>query len=225
MNTKIKAATIVLAAGMFAAAPVLAPFSQVAQARPIVMQAPRSLDFNAGDVIPVTLNDSISSANSHPGDTFTATVQSDQPGYRRLSGDIIKGHVTDVEHSHHKHPGRLSVQFDKLTTQDGKVFDIDGSPIGLDDNSVTTNADGTFVAKSTEKKKTLEYAGIGAGAGTVLGILGGGGLRLGTILLGAAVGAGIGEAGHGKKVGHDVFLDSGTKIGVQLNSGFDYPNY
>jgi hypothetical protein len=221
----MKAATIALAAGMFVAGPVLAPFAQSAQAHPIFENAPMILDYNAGDVIPVTLNDKISSANSNVGDTFTATVATDQPGYHRLSGDTIVGHVTDVHRSRHNKPGELGVEFDKLTTQDGKSFDIDGSPVGLDDNSVTTNSDGTFEAKNREKKKTLQYAGIGAGAGAVLGILGGGGLRLGTILLGSAIGAGIGEASHGKKQSHDVFLDPGTKIGVELNSGFDYPNY
>jgi len=225
MNNKVNSLTLAVVAGMFAAGSVVAPFSSVAQARPIVIQAPKVVDFNQGDVIPVTLNDSISSAHSHVGDTFTATVQSDQPGYRRLSGDTITGHVTDVHRSRHKKPGQLSVEFDKLTTLDGKVYDIDGSPIGLDDSSVKTNDDGTFVAKSTEKKKTLEYAGIGAGAGAVLGILGGGGIRLGTILLGGAIGAGVGEASKGKKESHDVFLNSGTKLGVELNSGFDYPNY
>jgi hypothetical protein len=225
MNTTRRTATAALAVGLFAAGSVLTPFIETVQAQPIVTQTYLRLNFNTGDVIPVTLNDKISSKDSHNGDTFTATVDSDKPGYRRLSGDTITGHVTDVHKSRHNKPGTISVEFDKLTTQDGKTYNIDGSPIGLDDNSVKTNDDGTFVAKSTEKKKTLQYAGIGAGAGAILGILGGGGIRLGTILLGGALGAGAGELSKGKKQSHDVYLDPGTKLGVQLDSPFDYPNY
>jgi len=225
MNSTLKSAAMLVMAGFIVTGPLLGSYAQSAQAEPLITRAPLDLNFNKGDVIPVTLDETISSQYAHPGDSFTATVDSSQAGYHRLRGASITGHVTEVRHSDGKRPGRLGVQFDSLTTRGGTKFVINGSMIALDDKALKTNDDGILVAKNTEKKKTLEYAGIGAGAGTVLGLLGGGGIRVGTILLGGAIGAAAGELSHGKKESHDVTVKSGTKLGVRLDQKFEFPNY
>lgn len=214
-----------MAAAMVVAGPLALPFAQIADASPIIIRSALPLNYDSGDVIPVTLDETVTSEYAHPGDKFTATVDSSQAGYHRLRGASITGHVTDVRHSDGKRPGRLGVQFDRLTTRNGQSYTITGSLIALNDKSLKTNADGVLVAKNTEKKKTLQYAEIGAGAGTVLGILGGGGIRVGTILLGGALGAAAGQLSPGKKQSHDVNLKAGTKLGVRLDHAFNYPNY
>jgi len=225
MNTTLKSAAMAVVATMIVASPMIGPFSQIADARPPIIQEPLALNYDAGDVLPVTIDETVSSQFAHPGDTFTATVQSSQAGYHRLRGASVTGHITSVRPSNGHRSGRLGVEFDTLTTRGGKVYNISGSLIDLNDKAIRTNGDGVMVAKKTEKKNILEYVGIGAGAGTILGILGGGGIRVGTILLEGAIGAAAGELSHGKKESHDVILKAGTKIGVRLNQGFNYPNY
>lgn len=223
--TTLKSGAAYFAVALLMGVQTLTPLSGPANAHAPILMERTAVNYHSGDVIPVTLDEPLSSSTAHRGDMFTATVDVTHRGYDHLRGASITGHVSDVVRSHDRRPGQLGLQFDSLRTRGGKTYQIDGSLIGLDTNSIMTNSDGTLVAQETQKHKTLEYAGYGAGAGAVLGILGGGGLRLGTILLGAALGAAGGQLSKGKTQQHDVDLKQGLKLGVRLDKDFDYPNY
>ena len=180
--------------------------------------------FRAGDVIPVRLDTTLASDKSRRGDRFTTSVDSDKDGYSYMRGAKIEGVVREASPRRGDHPGMLDLSFTRLRTRDGKTYPLSGSIIGLENGEVE-HRDGILVAKTTDKKKHLEYAGIGAGVGALANLLGGGKLKLENVLLGGALGAGAAQVTGGSKQIHDVNLKEGTKMGVRLDRPFNYQNY
>jgi hypothetical protein len=181
--------------------------------------------FAAGDVIPVHLDEELSSDQSRRGDRFTATVDADPSSYRHLRGAVVEGQVTEAKPRKGDQPGRLRLAFTRLRTRHGHTYPIHGSVIGLDNHSVEQRDGGLLVAKPGEKKKYLEFAGIGAGAGALVSVLGSGKLKLENVLIGGLLGAGAAQLTKGKTETRDVKLKKGTRIGVRLDSRFDYESY
>lgn len=180
--------------------------------------------FRAGDVIPVRLDTKLASDKSRRGDRFTTSVDSDKEGYSYMRGAKIEGVVRKASPKQGNQPGMLDLNFTRLRTRDGKSYPLSGSIIGLENGEIERK-DGILVAKTTDKKKHLEYAGIGAGVGALANILGGGKLKLENVLLGGVLGAGAAQVTGGSKQIHDVNLKEGTKMGVRLDRPFNYQNY
>lgn len=175
---------------------------------------------NPGTVIPVVLNDELTSRDSTAGDTFTATVDTSRAVYNRmLNGAVVDGEVVDATAQSGKDPGTLSLRFTRIRLANGETYNISGTPTSLDSKSVRLKGDGTLESKAGQngKNQSLTYAGIGAGAGLLLDVLKGGKLNLGDILIGGGLGYGAGELlkNQNKKV-HDVDLKPGTQMGVVL---------
>ena len=176
----------------------------------------------ANTVIPVVLNNSLSSSDSAVGDTFTANIDTKGSNtYMGIpSGTVIEGHVSSVRAMKGSTPGVLGLAFDQLRFPDGRTMAIDGSLIGLDTKSVA-DRNGRLVARKSNNKDT-KYVGIGAGAGALIALA-----THGNVVTTAVIGAALGYLYGQQQTTNtrDVTLKSGTEFGVVLNRDETIPGY
>lgn len=174
-----------------------------------------TLTLRAGNVVPVSLDNRLSSDHSMQGDRFTATVRS---GYLNLpEGTRIEGVVRRAVPKSGNRPGVLVLAFTGMTLENGRHYTIDGTPTNLDPKSVTTK-NGRLVAKAGTSNKRLTYVGYGAGAGVLYSVLTGGKNILTNTLLGAGLGYLGGSLEKGSKnQKNNVKLNEGSKMGVLLH--------
>jgi len=216
----MKKMIILTAAALCVAAPAIAP--QAANAA--VYRNGEQIVLDPGTVIPVTLNDELSSSRSQVGDRFTANVDTSRDAYNSLlNGAVIEGVVRDVEPQSGKDPGTLKVAFTRLRLLDGSSAVISGTATSLDSKNLTVDSNGLFTAKSGTKDQSLTYAGIGAGAGALISLLGGGKLKIEDLLIGGGLGYVAGQImkQQNQQV-HDVDLKPGTPMGVLLGNSVMY---
>ena len=181
-------------------------------------QKARLATLDAGTVIPVKLQKELSSKKNEEGDKFSAVVKADSNGYSGLpEGTVVEGVIRAAKQKEGKEAGYLDLAFRRIILPGGRAYDIDGAVIGLDNKSVDKKSDGRLVAKSGRKNNRLVYAGYGAGAGALVGLLGGGKLKLNNILIGGALGYLAGTLDKGKQEPRDVVLKQGTEMGVRLD--------
>jgi len=170
-----------------------------------------------GSVIPVTLNTELSSNNSQPGDTFTATVDTSREAYNHLmKGATVDGVVRRATPQSGSDPGTLELAFTRLKLSNGESYPISGTVTSLDSKDLQVGSNGVLKAVKTNKDQSLTYAGIGAGAGALVGILSGGKIRFEDLLLGGGLGYAAGQLLKGTQQVHDVDLKPGTPVGVLL---------
>jgi hypothetical protein len=172
-----------------------------------------------GTVLPVRLDQVISSNGSRAGDRFTATLrQDDMENYGGLPwGTKVEGQIVAARARRGSDPGILELKFNRLTTPSGGNYAIDGALVSLDSDTVDRRSDGTLVIKPNKKEDRLVYAGLGAAGGLILGMLTKKPLE-GT-LLGGILGYLYGEnkAKNDNRV-DNVVLKEGTEFGVRLDS-------
>ena len=194
---------ILALAGLMGAASVSASFAAYS----------RTVELSSGTVIPVKLNQTLSSNHSYRGEPFSATVTS---GAVLPAGTKIKGEVLAAHPLSGKNPGTLDLAFRDFIYPNGHTSAISGSPISLDGKSVTRTSNGRFVAKPGHKTNRLTYVGYGAGAGLLVSAL-----THGNTIKDTAIGGGLGYLfGALQKSGsrpNNVTLKAGTKLGVRLN--------
>jgi len=181
-------------------------------------QMRRFVLIESGTVIPVRLDEEISSNQSKAGERFMATLrQDDTQTYAGLPwGTRVEGKIVTARARRGSDPGLLELEFDRLVMPDGSTHRISGSLISLDSDSVTRQPDGRIVARSDKKDDRLVYAGIGAAGGLIVGILTKKPLE-GTIL-GGILGYLYGENKRkGESQVSDVTLRRGTEFGVRLD--------
>ena len=195
----------------------------------------RAVSLDAGSVIPVKLDNELSSNNTHKGDTFTVTLRNDTDAefYHLPTGTRIEGIVREARAKKDNNPGVLDLAFRNLRLPDGHSYPIEGSLIGLDNKSVEKRDDGRLVAKPGHKNDRLTYVGYGAGAGLVVGLLTKHGLE--DTVLGGGLGYLFGSLQKGgSKQARDVDLKVGSELGMRLDrsvaladygSKDDYNNY
>jgi hypothetical protein len=183
-------------------------------------QRNRTMTLDAGTVIPVKLEDKLSSKTNDKGDTFTAKIKvdGDNNDYVGLpDGTIIEGRILSARQKEGKNAGTLELGFQRLRMPSGQSFPISGSLIGLDNKSVNRDSDGRLVAKPGSENKRITYAGYGAGAGVLVGLLSGGKLNLNNLLLGGLLGYAAGSTQKASDNVRDVELKTGTEMGVRLD--------
>jgi hypothetical protein len=168
-----------------------------------------------GSVLKVRLDNGLSSGQNQPGDPFTATVTSDNPGYNLPTGTRIEGVVSQVQQASSSQPGTLDVQFNDLRLPDGETYRIAGAPISLDSKSVQQTSNGQLVARPEHRNDRTKFIAYGAGAGLLIGSLLGSNITGG--LAGAAAGYLYGQFHKNKGNGHEVVLKPGTEFGVRLD--------
>lgn len=182
-------------------------------------QRNRAITLDAGTVIPVKLEDRLSSKDNRKGDTFTAKLKVDEgSNYVGLpDGTIIEGRILSARQKSGKDAGTLELGFQRLRMPSGQSFPIEGSLIGLDGKSVNKDSDGRIVAKPGSENKRVTYAGYGAGAAALVGLLSNGRLNLGNLLLGGLLGYAAGSTQKASDNVRDVDLKQGTEMGVRLD--------
>jgi len=182
------------------------------------------VDLYPGTVIPVKLSTELSSNQSQEGEAFTAAVDDSKEAYNSIMhGATVTGVVRHVTPQSGDAPGTLDLAFTRLRLSDGRTVSITGSPASLDSKNLTTRADGVLVAKNTSKDNRLTYAGYGAGAGLLVGLLTGDKkIKIEDILLGGLAGYGAGSVLKSPQQVHDVDLAPGTELGVRLDSRTRY---
>lgn len=185
----------------------------------------RNLALEAGSVIPVKLDNELSSNNTRKGDTFTVTLRNDADAeyYRLPTGTHIEGVVRDVRAKKDKAPGVIDLDFRRLRLPDGHSYAIQGSLIGLDNKSVEKRSDGRLIAKPGHSNDRLTYVGYGAGAGLIVGLLTKSTLQ--DTLLGGGLGYLFGSLQKGQTQTRDVDLKPGSELGVRLDQNVTLTNY
>ncbi|HEX8465887.1 MAG TPA: copper amine oxidase N-terminal domain-containing protein [Abditibacterium sp.] len=180
----------------------------------------RQISVPAQSVVPVTLDQDLSSATAVRGQKFTATVVSAAPGDSEFpSGTKLEGTVVESTKRAGNTPGVLDLRFRSAILPDGTRVALQGNPIALDNDSVTTT-NGRYIAKGEAgKRNDLKVIGIGAGAGFLLGrVLKKDGAL--PAILGAAGGF-LFNRNRGDQAA-DARLASGTQLGVRLRNGVTY---
>ncbi len=180
----------------------------------------RQISIPADTVIPVTLDQELSSATAYVGQPFTATVVSTNPGDSEFpAGTKIEGKVTEVQKKQGNEPGTLALTFNAARLPDDGRVPLNGALISMDNDSVKTTGGRVIAQGEKGKNDSLKVAGIGAGAGFVIGRL----LKKNstvTALLGAAGGY-LYDKSKGDKAA-EAKLAPGSRFGVRLRSGLSY---
>lgn len=156
------------------------------------------------------LNNPVTTRATQVGDRFTMNVTS--PDIYR--GAVIEGRVAQIDNSG-RVSGRANVafEFDTIRMRDGRTYRFAGlidSVRAANGDNVSVSNEGT-VRESSQTKKTVTRAGVGAALGALIGAIAGGGSGA---AVGAAVGAGAG-AGSVLVQGRDnVDLGQGTEFNI-----------
>jgi len=170
-------AGLVAGCGVGAQPPSVAADTPGSQQQQLPFTDRKALVVPANTAIYVRLQQSISSATAQSGQNFSAVL--DEPlmveGQTLApSGAAVTGKVVAVRESGHlRNAGYLRITLSSIT--------LNGKTVPLQTNSV-------FVSGGSYKKRNLAFIGGGAGGGTLLGALAGGGK-------GAAIGSVAGAAG------------------------------
>jgi|SRR5579884_78224 len=168
----------------------------------------------SGTVIPVRLDESLSSKDATAGDTFTSTLIKGSDDAGLPEGTRLEGVVREAVASGNGLPGSLDVDFPRIVFPDGSSQTITASLYSLSGKAVK-RADGRLVATANKSKDRLKFIGIGAGAGLLIGTLTKNNAIL-SLLLGAGAGYLYNEYGNKPKPG-DVNLKQGQEFGVRLD--------
>jgi hypothetical protein len=180
----------------------------------------RRATLEEGTVLPVVLDNQLSSNKSRKGDRFTAKIKTTESSdYLGLpEGTRVEGVVVEaLPKKDSKTPGILDLDFRRVRLPDGNSYAINSELIPLDEKSVETKEDGRIVAKPGQKREDLKYVGYGAAAGALISLLGNRGrITIENILLGGLAGFGVGQLIKGPKEARDVVLKPGTEIGLRL---------
>jgi hypothetical protein len=177
---------------------------------------------NAGQVLRVRMNQTISSETARMGDQFSTTVV--DPVYAGgveviPAGSIVTGRVATVDRAGRKSKaGSIGVHFIAVRLPTGITRTINGD---LTDLSGEMNSDNEGeVSGRSATKRNVVFIGGGAATGAVIGAIAGGGKGAG---IGALIGGGLGTAGALFSKGHEAVVKSGTEFGVVLNQPLSLP--
>jgi hypothetical protein len=170
-------------------------------------------------VVPVVLNSEITSTKAKKGDRFIAKVEvADGETYAGIpAGSYVEGHVAEARPKKGDEPGVIDLAFDRIRLPNNASFPLDGSLYSLEENQVERDDDGVLKAKNRKQDNRVVYAGYGAGAGLLVGLLSNGRISLEKALIGGVLGGLIGQFEKKKPTPSDVKLASGSRLGLRLN--------
>jgi hypothetical protein len=164
--------------------------------------APNPIVVDAGTTIEVTVDQSVSSKTSNPGDHFDASLAAPvMVGDRQVipAGARAVGTVTDAKSAgKFKGNAAISVTLDAVK--------VNGTSYPVRTTSITEAGKG-------RGKRTAIGAGGGAGVGAIIGAIAGGGKGA---AIGAGAGAGAGTAGAAFTGNRDIEIPAETKLRFKL---------
>jgi len=179
----------------------------------------------AGTVIPVVLDTQVSSRDAQRGDMVRAHVSNDfntgnvtwrGGDFDFPAGTRVEGRVVSAVPRSGDKAGVVELDFNRIVMPDGKTVPIDGSLISLDNRNVVRNENGMLVATAQARKDNrMVYAGYGAGAGLIVGLLTKRPLE--SLAIGGILGYIAGSIEQSQRRANDVTLQPGTKFGVRLD--------
>ncbi|HLX73889.1 MAG TPA: fibronectin type III domain-containing protein [Terriglobales bacterium] len=184
--------------------------------------APAHLTIPAGTEIDATLQDALSSKTAKTGDTFTAVlaqpVRAASGAVAIPAGTVINGEVTESEQGKTlpmvRGKGRLAFRFKDMTLPSHRSFPLEATLLSVHDKKAGSEGE---VTSSTGGKTVAKDVGIGAGLGTVAGLIFGSALK--GLAIGAIAGGGYVLATQGKDV--EIPAQSGMKL--RLDQALNIP--
>lgn len=186
-------------------------------------------DVAAGTEIRATLDTPLSSKTSKAGDRFTATVNQPVQGNGGNvvipAGSRIEGEVSESEQGKTlpalRGKGKLNLRFRDVVLPNGQTMPITGTLVSVHSTNGKDNksADNEGQVESgTRGRDVAKDVGIGAGVGTVAGLIFGGPLK--GLAIGALAGGGYVLATNGK----DVNLPAQTGLVLRLDQPLNISN-
>lgn len=170
-------------------------------------------------VLPFVLDSRLSSYQSHPGDVFSATLETnghmDYLGLPR--GTQAYGTIAYVRAQHRRSPGVIELRFDHLVLPDGHKFPLDGHLISMKSEAVTRRDDGAWEAANREVGN--RYVFVGYGTGMLIPLASDRPLAQSNVddLI-------YNSVGHGTyHLAHDVVVPRGSTIGARLSERLIIP--
>jgi hypothetical protein len=169
--------------------------------------APKPIVVEAGTPIRVTVDQSVSSKTSNPGDHFDASLAAPIMVGEKVvipAGARVRGTVTDAKSAgKFKGNAELSVTLDSIT--------VGGKTYAVQMTSVTESGKG-------RGKRTAVGAGGGAAVGALIGAIAGHGKGA---AIGAVAGAGAGTAGAAYTGERDITIAPETKLTFKLKEALE----
>lgn len=201
-------------------APVLGQRQPPPTRIPLGMSVPPNTQFQ------VSIDETLSTKKSHSGDSFTATLS--EP-LRSSHGDVLipsgarlLGVVQDSESgkvfASMRGKGKLILRFNQIELPSGQRMPIQATLLNVGTNRAraSANQEGE-ITNSTRASDTVKKVGIGAGAGTIAGLI------FGSAMKGAAIGAIAGGGYAMANAGRDVELPAHTTINLRLDQYLTIP--
>jgi len=169
-----------------------------------------------GTEIQATLQDEISTKTSHYGDKFTAIVSqpvnASEGSVAIPTGSKITGEVVEAEQGKTvavlRGRGKVNVRFRDLILPDGTTVPLNATLVSV--HNMKANEEGQ-VQGGIGGKTTAKDVGVGAGLGTVAGLIFGSALK--GLAIGAVAGGGYMLATKGKDV--EIPANSGMKLRLE----------
>jgi len=179
----------------------------------------RRMTIPSGTVIPVRLDDDLSSNESREGDKFSVTVENGRDNAGLPDGTRIEGVVREAIPSRKGKPGVLDVDFNRVILPNGDARAITASLASMDSKGTTRDSSGRLIAKTSNNNDRLKWVGIGAGAGLLVSTITKGNTLLDTLLGG---GAGYLYNELQRKGAGNVNVKSGAELGVRVDHQFAF---
>jgi Putative peptidoglycan binding domain len=176
------------------------------------------ITINAGTVIPLRMETSLSSRTSRVGDRFTATVLNNQSGAQSVpTGTKVEGYVSAVKRAERRSRGGIiAVSFDRLVLADGRSVPIDGSLTALDNKArerLEEFGQESEIEGGNKTRRAIVFIGVGASIGAVIGAVTDDGRGA---AVGAGVGAVLGTIGVLLSRGEEAEVRPGAEFGMRV---------
>ena len=184
-------------------------------------------DVAAGTEVRATLDTPLTTKTSKVGDTFTATIAQPVSGSNGQglipAGSKVHGEVTEAEEGKAvavlRGKGKLNMHFRDIQLPDGTTVPLSATLVSVNSTKgkASAGSEGEVQSGNTGKR-TVKDVGIGAGVGTVAGLIFGSALK--GLAIGALAGGGYVLATNGK----DVELPAKTGLVLRLDQNLSVPS-
>jgi hypothetical protein len=213
------------------AAPVYDRMAAQGNTEPVLQQRPQQTIYKGGMLVPAgtevhaTLDAPLSSKTSKAGDQFTASITQpvmSQNGTVAIpAGAKIRGEVSNVEQgkvlASVRGKARLDLRFNEITLPNGSNLPITATLLGVGGKAGTNANEEGGVTDKTQGKEVAKDVGIGAGLGTVAGLI------FGSALKGLAIGAIAGGGYVLATQGRDVQIPADSEMNIRLDHQVSVP--